>query len=111
MHPLVGFHNPWPAAFRKFAQGVFSFIFLLKFLSKNLRFGRSLAQLILAALSIYLFEVKERPERGFLSDAPSRPFRLTYAPFRRIHEFWPLVAVFGDSGLGSNLLEHLRLGS
>ena len=75
MHPLVGFHNPWPAAFRKFAQGVFSFIFLLKFLSKNLRFGRSLAQLILGALAPYPFEVKEGPERRFLSDVPFGPFR------------------------------------
>ena len=37
----------------------FSFSFLLKFLLKNVRFGRSLAQLILAALSIYPFGVKE----------------------------------------------------
>ena len=40
----------------------FSFSFTLKFLSKNVHFGRFLAQLILAALSLYHFEVKEGPE-------------------------------------------------
>ena len=48
----------------------FSFSFLLKFLSENVRFGRFRAQLILAALSLCLPEVKESPERRFLSDAP-----------------------------------------
>ena len=56
--------------------GHFSFSFLLKFLSKNVSFGRSLAQLILGALSIYPFEVKEGPERRFLSDVPFGRFCL-----------------------------------
>ena len=60
----------------KISGGLFSFTFLLKFLSKNVRFGRSLAQLILGALSLYPFEVKEGPERRFLSDVPFGPFRL-----------------------------------
>ena len=55
---------------------VFSFSFLLKFLLQKVRFGRSLAQLILAALSIYPFEVKEGPERRFLSDVPFGRFCL-----------------------------------
>ena len=76
MHLLVGFPSPWPAAFRKSVVGFFSFIFLLKFLSENVRFGRSLAQLILGALSIYLFSVKEGPERRSLSDVPFGRFRL-----------------------------------
>ena len=97
MHLLVGFPNPWPAAFRKFAQGVFSFIFLLKFLSKNLRFGRSLAQLILDALSIYPFEVKEGSERRFLSDVPFGRFCL---PSR----FGQDSCLLGPSGLEYGLL-------
>ena len=56
---------------------LFSFIFLLKFLSENVRFGRSLAQLILGALSIYLFNVKEGPERRSLSDVPFGRFPLS----------------------------------
>ena len=75
MHLLVGFPSPWPAAFRKSVPGCF-FHFLLKFLSKNVRFGRSLAQLILGALSLYPFEFKEGPERRFLSDVPFGRFRL-----------------------------------
>ena len=43
---------------------------------KNVRFGRSLAQLILGALSLYPSEVKEGPERRFLSDVPFGRFRL-----------------------------------
>ena len=69
MHPLVDFPKPSPAAFRK-SVAEFSFDFLLKIVSKNTVFGRSLAQLILAALSLCLYEVKKSPERRFLSDAP-----------------------------------------
>ena len=43
---------------------------------KSVRFGRSLAQLILGALSLYPFEFKEGPERRFLSDVPFGRFRL-----------------------------------
>ena len=75
--PLVGSPNPWPAALRKSVPGCFSFAFLLKFLSKNVRFGRSLAQLILGALSIYPFSVKEGPERRSLSDVPFGRFPLS----------------------------------
>ena len=60
----------------KICGGLFSFIFLLKFLSENVSFGRSLAQLILGALSIYLFSVKEGPERRSLSDVPFGRFCL-----------------------------------
>ena len=57
MHLLVGFPNPWPAAFRKSVPGFF--VHFPKFPSKNVRFGRSLARLILGALSLYPFEVKD----------------------------------------------------
>ena len=75
MHLLVGFPNPWPAALRKSVAGFFV-LFPFEFSIKNVRFGRSLAQLILGALSLYPFEVKEGPERRFLSDVPFGPFRL-----------------------------------
>ena len=51
--------------------GGFLFRFLIKLFFRNAHFGRSLAQLILAALSLYPFEVKEGPERRVLSDVPS----------------------------------------
>ena len=54
-------------SFRKSVRD-FSFSFLLKFLFGKALFGRSLAQLILAALSFYPFGVKEKPKRRFLSD-------------------------------------------
>ena len=75
MHPLVGFPSPWPASFRK-SVADFSLHFPFAISIKNVRFGRSLAQLILDALSLYPFEVKERPERRFLSDVPLGRFRL-----------------------------------
>ena len=53
-----------------------SFSFLFRFLFEKVLFGRSLAQLILGALSLYPFEVKEGPERRFLSDVPFGPFCL-----------------------------------
>ena len=74
MHPLVGFPNHWLAAFRK-PVADFSLRFLYEILIKNVRFGRSLAQLILGALSLYPFEVEEGPERRFLSDVPFGRFR------------------------------------
>ena len=64
--PLVGFPSPWPAAFDKSVLGLFSFTFLLKSLSKNVRFGRSLAQLVLVALSLYPFSVKEKLKTALL---------------------------------------------
>ena len=74
MHLLVGFPSPWPAAFRKSVAGFF-FLFPFEFSIKNVRFGRSHAQLISDALSLYPFEVKEGPERCFLIDVPFGPFR------------------------------------
>ena len=58
MHLFVGFPNPWPAAFRK-SVAEFFLHFPFEISIKNVRFGRSLAQLILAALLLYAFEVKE----------------------------------------------------
>ena len=75
MHLVVGFPSPWPAAFRK-SVAVFFFHFPFETSIENARFGRSLAQLILGALSLYPFEVKEGPERRFLSDVPFGRFRL-----------------------------------
>ena len=69
MHLLVGFPSPWPAAFRK-SVAEFFLHFPFEISIKNVRFGRSLAQLILGALSLYPFEVKEGPERRFLTDVP-----------------------------------------
>ena len=69
MQLLVGFPSPWPSAFRK-SVAEFFLHFPFEISIKNVRFGRSLAQLILGALSLYPFGVKEEPERGFLSDAP-----------------------------------------
>ena len=51
-------------------RGEFFFRFLFKFYFRNAHFGRSLAQLIWAALSLYPFELKEGPGRRFLSDVP-----------------------------------------
>ena len=75
MHLLVGF----PTLARRLPRingGHFSLSFLLKFLSENVSFDRSLAQLILGALSIYPFDVKEGPERRSLSDVPFGRFCL-----------------------------------
>ena len=58
----------------------FSFSFLFKFLFEKALFGRSLAQLILAALSLYPFGVKEGQERRFLSDVPFGRFCLAMYP-------------------------------
>ena len=75
MHLLVGFPSPWPAAFRKFVAEFFlHFPFGISI--KNVRFGRSLAQLILAALSLYPFGAKENQKRRFLSDVPFGRFCL-----------------------------------
>ena len=75
MHLLVGFPSPWPAAFRK-SVAFFFLHFSFEIYIKNARFGRSLAQLILGALSLYPFEVKEGPERRLLSNVPFGRFRL-----------------------------------
>ena len=74
MHLLVFSRAPGPLPPEDLRR-VFSFSFLLEFLLKNVRFGRSLAQLILAALSIYPFGFKEGPGRRFLSDVPFGRFR------------------------------------
>ena len=75
MHLLVGFPSPRPAAFRK-SVAEFFLHFPFEISIKNVRFGRSLAQLILGALSLYPFEFKEGPERRFLSHVPFGRFRL-----------------------------------
>ena len=75
MHLLVAFRirgSPPPENLKRF----FSITFLSEAFVKNVRFGRSLAQLILGALSIHPFGVKEGPARCFLSDVPFGPFRL-----------------------------------
>ena len=74
--------KPWPAAFRKFVAGFF-FQFPFKVPFENVHFGRFLAQLILAALSLYPFEVKEGQERRFLTDVPLGRFCL---PGQRIRQ-------------------------
>ena len=97
MYLLVGFPNTWRTTFRKSVAGFF-FSFLLKFSSKNIHFSRSLAQLILAALSLYPLEVKEGPERRFLSDVPFCRFSLAtypYAGFAAPGRKWPFWAVLG----------------
>ena len=62
----------WSLARRlpKILRRLFSFTSLLKFLSKNVRFGRTVAQLSLAALWLYLFEVTDCAEGPLLSNAP-----------------------------------------
>ena len=45
----------------------FSFSFPFSFHLKNVVFGRSLVQLILAALSLYLSELRKAPERACLA--------------------------------------------
>ena len=97
MYLLVGFPNNWRTAFRKSVAG-FSFSFLLKFITKNIHFSRSLAQLILVALSLYPLEVKEGPERRVLSDVPLCRFSLTMYPsvgFADSGPKWPLWGVLG----------------
>ena len=76
MHLLVGFPNPWPAAFRKLVAGFFLLQFPFEVSFKNVRCGRFLAQQILGALSQFPVEVKVGPERRFLSDVPFGRFRL-----------------------------------
>ena len=69
--------------------------FFCRFPKENVHFGRSLAQLTLAALSLYPFEVKEGPERRFLSFAPSGRFSLPAYPsvgFAASGPYWSLLA-------------------
>ena len=78
--------------------GIFSFSFLFKFLFEKALFGRSLAQLILAALSLYPFEIKEGQKRRFLSDVPFGPFCLAMYPsadFAASGASWPFCVVWG----------------
>ena len=95
MYLLVGFPNTWRTTFRKSVAGFF-LSFLLKFSSKSIHFSRSLAQLILAALSLYPLEVKEGPERRFLSDVPLCRFSLAMYPsvgFAASGPEWPFWVV------------------
>ena len=76
----------------------FSFCFLFRFLFEKAIFGRSLAQLIFAALSLYPFGVKENQKRRFFSDVPFGRFCLAVYPsadFAASGESWPLWAVVG----------------
>ena len=77
--PVGRFPNPWLAATRKL-ETVFFGHFPSEASIRNVRFGRSLAQLILGALSIHPFEVKEGPERSLLSDVPFGRFCLAMYP-------------------------------
>ena len=70
-----------PAVTSRRSAAGFSFSFPFSFHLKNVVFGGSLVQLILAALSLYLSELRKAPERGFLSDAPVGQIRLAaYLP-------------------------------
>ena len=94
---LGGFPNPWRATFKK-SVARFSFSSLLSFLSENVHFGRSLAQLTLAALSLYPVEAKESPERHVFSDVPFCRFPLATYPsvgFAASGPSWPFWAALG----------------
>ena len=83
---------PLPENLRRY----FPFCFLLMFLLKIIFPGRSLAQLILAALSLYPFEVKESTELRFLSYVPCCRFLLPTYPSVRFAvsgPYWSLMAV------------------
>ena len=80
----------WPR-FPKIRAGFF-LQFSLKFLFEKALFGRSLAQRILAALSLYPFGVKEDQKRRFLSDVPFGQFCLAMYPsadFAASGASWP----------------------
>ena len=71
--------GPWVVQ-KLFHHLDFSFTFLFKFLFGKALFGRSLAQLILAALSLYPFGVKEGQKQRFLSYVPLGRFCLAMYP-------------------------------
>ena len=71
--------GPANPSFRKSVRD-FPFNFLFKFLFEKTFFGRSLAQPIVAALSLYPFGVKENQQRRFLSDVPFGRFCLAMYP-------------------------------
>ena len=79
MYLLDGFPNPRRATFKK-SVARFSFSFLLSFISETVHVGRSLAQLTLAALSLYPVEAKEGPERRIFSDVLFCRFPLATYP-------------------------------
>ena len=81
MQLVVGFPTPWPAASRKSVADPCSF--LLKIISETTVFGRPLAQLILAALSLHPLEVEESLARRSLSDVPFVRFPLFTYPLGR----------------------------
>ena len=75
----------------------FSFSFLFKFLFEKAFSGRSLLQLILGALSLYPFGVKEGQKRRFLSDVPFGRFWLAMDPsadFAASGASWPFLFFF-----------------
>ena len=76
----------------------FYFCFPFRFVLEKTLFGRSLAQLILAALSLYPFGVKENQKRRFLSDVPFGRFCLVMYPsadFAASGASWPFWVVLG----------------
>ena len=86
----------WPR-FPKIRAGFF-LQFSLKFLFEKALFGRSLAQRILAALSLYPFGVKEDQKRRFLSDVPFGQFCLAMYPsadFAASGASWAFWVVWG----------------
>ena len=86
----------WPR-FPKICAGFF-LQFSLKFLFEKFLFGRSLAQRILAALSLYPFGVKEDQKRRFLSDVPFGQFCLAMYPsadFAASGASWAFWVVWG----------------
>ena len=76
----------------------FSFSFLFKFLFGKPFFGRSLVQLILAALSLYPLGVKEGQNQRLLSYVPFGRFCLAMYPsadFAASGASWPFWVVLG----------------
>ena len=97
----------------------FSFSFLFKFLFEKAVFGRSLAQLILAALSLYPFGVKEGQKQRLLSYVPFCLFCLALylsADFVAFGASWPFWVVLGwilasEELRGRNLAFWVSLGA
>ena len=79
-------------------RGAIFLQFPLELSYENNHSSRSLAQLILAALSLYPLEVKEGPARRFLSDVSLCRFSLAMYPSVRFADSgpkWPFWAVLG----------------
>ena len=68
--PFGGFSDSLARCLPKMRGGIFSCSFLMKIISKTTVFGRPLAPLTLAALSLHPLEVEESLERRSLSYVP-----------------------------------------